>query len=124
MLCQFRRCKPRNLPQQRTKYTCATDYVGVALCFETHIFICWEVYLRHDTCTQDSLCSGRAPSSPDKLPAPALIAVVACVAAVGAELATGKTIVEQFQQAPGLIIGVSALFAVATLIVSVSCSHS
>ena len=50
------------------------------------------------------------------------VAVVAFVAAVGAELATGKTIVEQFQQAPALIIGVSALFAVATLIVSVSCS--
>lgn len=73
--------------------------------------------------TQDALSNGRAPSSPNKLPVPALIAVVACVAAVGAELATGKTIVEQFQQAPGLIIGVSALFAVATLIVSVFCSH-
>ena len=50
------------------------------------------------------------------------VAVVAFVSAVGAELATGKTIVEQFQQAPVLIVGVSALFAVATLIVSVSCS--
>lgn len=45
-------------------------------------------------------------------------AVLAFVAAVGAELATGKTIMEQFALAPGPIIGFSALFAIATLIVS------
>lgn len=44
------------------------------------------------------------------------LSMLAFVAAVGAELATGKTIMEQFALAPVPIIGFSALFAVATLI--------
>lgn len=44
------------------------------------------------------------------------LSMVAVIAAVAAELVTGKTIVEQFQLAPVPIIGISSLFVVATLI--------
>lgn len=44
------------------------------------------------------------------------LSMVAVIAAVAAELATGKTIVEQFQLAPVPIIGMSSLFIIATLI--------
>lgn len=38
------------------------------------------------------------------------------IAALGAELATGKTIFEQFDAAPKAIIATFAIFAVATLV--------
>jgi len=44
------------------------------------------------------------------------LSMVAVIAAIAAELATGKTIVQQFQQAPVPIVGISALFVVASLI--------